>query len=122
MENTKSSLFESLMGLILSVFWLFLGNISLIYFAGAFAIRVDVHGAFYGALYWVNAAALIATRYFDIRFFSGFTLEGARATPDDWNKYSRYVALFSVLLFGLALSLRYVIIVGIRPLSRAAGG
>ncbi|MFH0918960.1 MAG: hypothetical protein V1913_01245 [Fibrobacterota bacterium] len=122
MESAKFRLYESLMGLVLSLFWLFLGNISLIYLAGVFAIRIEVHGAFYGILYWANASALVVARYFDIRFFNGFTLEGAKATRDDWNRYLRYVTLFSVLLFGVALFLRYIVVLGTRPLSHLAWG
>lgn len=75
-------------GCLLRVFWIMLGNLTLL-FCGIYIAQhatglVGVADAFYGAI----VGSLLLARYVDIRHFQGRTAEGEPASMTHWRRYA----------------------------------
>lgn len=83
-QNVQSE--SSFAGVVLRLFWFFAGN--LILCITGLKISQTASSGFLDILYWTTAAAMIAARFVDIRFYAGQTAEGGPATLGDWRRYS----------------------------------
>ncbi|MFH0920999.1 MAG: hypothetical protein V1913_11640 [Fibrobacterota bacterium] len=85
-------------GLILSLFWIIIGNASLMLIAYSIAFRKGIITGLYVALFILNVLALAAARYLDIRFYNGTTTNGEPATLIHWIKYAKTLGIIAGIL------------------------
>ena len=93
-------------GCLLRLYWMFLGNVVLLFL---FAFILKKHFTFPSLLdagYWATVISLIAARHFDIRYMKGETAEGKPASPNDFRRYSIMLFIVSVLIWSIGWIIR----------------
>lgn len=93
-------------GVLARLYWMFLGNMFLLFLLAFIFQKHPKLPSLLDALYFVVVASLICVRYIDIRFLNGETGEGNPATMADWRQYAMIVAPVGV---GVWLSSRVLI-------------
>jgi hypothetical protein len=78
-------------GLMARVYWIFLGNVLLVFLLILIVEKHEAFPSFLDGAYWVALASLIVIRYVDIRLLNGQTGEGKPATMAHWSQYARIV-------------------------------
>lgn len=75
-------------GILARLYWMFFGNILLMFVLVFIFEKRPSFPSFYDAAYWTALAFLIFVRYVDIRFLNGQTGEGTPATMIHWRRYA----------------------------------
>jgi hypothetical protein len=89
----------SIVGLLLRIFWLGIGNGILALEAVSIVVNRVRGFSIVDVVYGCCAIAMILARYIDIAFFHGDTSEGEPATLGDWKSYSiKLIAISAGLL------------------------
>jgi len=84
-------------GLLVRLFWMALGVVTLLATAGALWSRSS-EVVFWSVLYWLNVGLILGARYIDIRYFEGQTVNLEPANIKHW---TRHTALLVPLALGL---------------------
>lgn len=87
-DNRPTQQYQSIFSVFAKAYWTLLGN-AILFFTAVFIVQ-HKGSMFHTAdiVFWVNIAALIFTRYLDIKFWSGLTATGEPATMRHWQKYA----------------------------------
>lgn len=83
-------------------FWMFLGNMILVFSALFIAERKSSSFGTVDIVFWVAFVVLLAVRYLDIKFLGGLTVTDKPATMAHWGRYSILLSIFSVAIWALA--------------------
>jgi hypothetical protein len=78
-------------GLLLRLYWLFLGNVLLLFLLVFIIEKRPGLPSLFDAAYFAALISLITVRYVDIRFLKGETGEGKPATMADWRTHALIV-------------------------------
>ncbi len=79
------------LGVLLRLYWMFLGNVALIFLLAMIYVRRVPFASRLDAIYLLAVASLLAARYVDIRFLNGETGDGKPATLTHWRRYALLV-------------------------------
>jgi hypothetical protein len=86
----------SVIGLLLRLFWMFLGNIALgVSILMVLAERETVFSVA-DIIYGISLPLLVAARYLEITRYKGTTAEGEPATISHWKRYTVALLVFSI--------------------------
>jgi len=104
--SSDTSVHSSVLGLVLRVFWMFLGSAGL----AVSGLYIVIHGAglfsMPDVIYWTLVLLMLVARYVDIVRFRGATAYGESATLVHWRRYALGLAVGSiavwVLMHGIA--------------------
>jgi hypothetical protein len=91
---------SSFTGLLLRIWWMFLGNGALLVVAALMVIERNALPSSLDAAFAVVVASLFAARLVDIRHFGGSTAEGARAGMSDFRRYALRLLAGSAAIWG----------------------
>ena len=91
------------------IIWIMVGNFALIIMLGLIVLRKSF--SHLDAIYWAVVAALLFTRYADIKWLKG---QGADAQPATMNDWGRYARLLLVLAGGVWVVVHIVLILLVR--------
>ena len=83
-------------------FWMFLGNMILMFSALFIAERKSNSFGTVDIVFWATFVILLAVRYLDIKFLGGFTVTDKPASLAHWRRYSILLSIFSVAVWALA--------------------
>lgn len=92
----------SLLGCLIPVFWMLVGNGLLAFCALVIAANQTSFLSAADALYWITVGCLLAARYTDVRYLGGRTSEGTPATMADWRRYAIVLAAASIVVWIVA--------------------
>jgi hypothetical protein len=101
---------DSIFGLLLRLFWMLLGDVFLL--ISAIFIYQGKDWKFHTAdvFFLCIAAALVLTRYLDIKFYNGLTASGEPASMANFHKYAGILLLLSAAIWILAHILNYMMV------------
>ncbi len=103
MEDRSHSPHSSALGLLCRLFWIFIGNGILFVLALKIIMPGTRSSMLVDVLFGVTIAALVLSRYVDIRFCAGETAEGGEpATLIHWKRYAVKLVGFSLGLWIVA--------------------
>jgi hypothetical protein len=102
--------YDSIFSLIVRVFWILFGNVILI--ASVILIFQRKDWGFHTAdvVFWGTVAALILTRYLDIKLYNGLTAAGEPASMSHWRKYTIILLICSTAVWVLAHAVNYPVV------------
>jgi hypothetical protein len=98
----------SILGLLLRIFWMLLGN-AILLFSAVFVFQGKdwmFHTA--DAVFWSTAAALVLARYLEIKFYNGLTNTGEPASMSHWRKYAAMLLICSAVVWTLLHIVTYM--------------
>jgi len=98
------------LGFLARFWWMFFGNM---FFAFSLIFILRNKGGFFHPadwVFWIVVATLVSMRYIDIQFCDGQTATGRRASLTDWTRYSALLVAGSVVLWGIAHGLNYLLV------------
>ncbi len=101
---------DSILSLILRLFWMLLGNVILI--VSAIFILQGKNWQFHtaDAFFWGTAVALVLARYLDIKYFNGLNATGEPASMANWRKYAVVLTIGSAVIWALAHIINHIIV------------
>ena len=97
-DHTESK-FESIIGLILRIYWMMAGGFISLLAAVVAAVNHSETSRLPTIIFWSNSLGLVIARYLDIRYFNGLTADGESATLKDWKRYSLWVVAASIAVW-----------------------
>ncbi len=90
---------SSLLGCLIPVFWMLIGNGILAICALVIAANQSSILNSADALYWITVGCLLVARFVDIRYLGGRTSEGNSATMAHWRRYAVILVVMSAVLW-----------------------
>lgn len=99
--NSPSTPPASFFGFLLRLYWMFLGNVVLLFLLYLIFDRKAAFPARFDALYLGTVASIVAARYIDIRYLKGETGDGRPATLKDWRNHATTVTVAGAIAWGL---------------------
>ncbi len=100
---------DSVLGLFLRLYWIMIGNAALAIGAALPVAYPQLPTAALLAAYALVAVSLIATRYIDIRYCGGQTVDGTPADLGHWKRYVMILLPVSLLLPVIAFAIKALI-------------
>ena len=101
---------DSILSLILRLFWMLLGNVILIVSAIFIFQGKDWQFHTADAFFWGTVATLVLFRYLDIKFYNGLTASGEPASMANWRKYAFTLLIFSAAIWRLMHLVNYLMV------------
>ena len=100
---------DSILSLILRLFWMLLGNVILI--VSAIFILQGKNWQFHtaDAFFWGTAVALVLARYLDIKYFNGLNATGEPASMAHWEKYAGLLVICAAAVWVLLHLINYFV-------------
>ena len=105
MSNHKDPVIDKqsgILALIVRPFWMFLGNFILLISAAGILAGEDKHSIVPDVILWGTTIALIAARFFDVKFLDGQTATGKPATIGVWLRYAIVLVVLSAVIWSAA--------------------
>ena len=102
--------YDSILSLIVRVFWMLFGNIILIASVVLIFQRRDWMFHTADVVFWGTVAALVLARYLDIKLYNGLTATGKPATMSHWRMYAATLLVCSIVVWGLLHVIYYNIV------------
>ena len=109
-NNQPAEKYDSMLGLLARLFWMLVGN-AILFFLTVFLIMNQ--GKMFNAadvVFGVTVAALVLTRYIDIKFLGGFTTTDKPASMAEWRKYTMFLLIGSTAVWGLSHAINYLFV------------
>ena len=102
--------YDSPFRLLLRLFWMLLGNVILIVSVILIFQGKDWQFHTADAFFWGTVAALVLTRYLDIKFYNGLTASGEPASIANWRKYAITLLISSAAIWILTHLANYLMV------------
>jgi hypothetical protein len=102
--------YDSVLGLMARFFWMLLGN-AILFFLTIFTLLHQ--GKMFNAadvVFWITVAALVLTRYIDIKSLDSLTAAGQPASMANWRKYTIFLLICSTAVWVLSHVINYLFI------------
>jgi hypothetical protein len=106
--NQDPEKYDSIFSLFVRIFWMLFGNVILIASAVLIFQRKDWRFHTADVVFWGTVAALILTRYLDIKLYNGLTATGKPATMSHWRMYAAVLLAGSIAVWGLLHVIYYI--------------
>ena len=102
--------YDSPLGLLARLFWMVFGNMTL--FIVTIFIFLNQGKMFNAAdvVFGITVAALILTRYIDIKLLGGFTVTNQPASMANWRKYAIFLLIGSTAVWVLSHAINYLFV------------
>ena len=102
--------YDSMLGLLARLYWMLVGNATL--FILTILIVMNKGKMFNAAdvVFWITVAALVLTRYLDIKLLYSFTSTGQPASMAHWSKYTIFLLIFSTAVWVLSHAINYLFV------------
>ena len=102
--------YDNMLGLLARLYWMLVGNMTL--FILTIFILMNKGKPFNAAdvVFWITVAALVLTRYFDIKLLGGLTVTNQPASMAHWRKYTIFLLIGSTAVWGLLHAINYLFI------------
>lgn len=95
--------------LLCRLYWFAIGNVIVVLLAMKIVTHKIQIPFLFDFFYWLAAISLIVTRFIDIRYLNGQTVESEPATMTHWKKYAVGVFLISLCIWIIAHVIRRLI-------------
>jgi hypothetical protein len=109
-NNQPAEKYDNPLGLLARLYWMLVGNATL--FISTIFILQHKGGMLHTAdvVFWVTVAALVLTRYLDIKFLGGLTVTDKPASTANWRKYTIFLLIGSTAVWVLSHAINYLFI------------
>jgi hypothetical protein len=102
--------YDNPLSLLARLFWMLVGN-AILFFTTIFTF-INQGKMFNAAdvVFWITVAALVLTRYIDVKFLGGMTVTDKPASMANWRKYTMFLLICSTAVWALSHAINYLFI------------
>jgi hypothetical protein len=109
-NNQPAEKYDNPLSLLARLFWMMVGN-AILFFTTIFIFTNQ--GKMFNVadvVFWITVAALVLTRYIDVKFLGGMTVTDKPASMANWRKYTMFLLICSAAVWVISHAINYLFV------------